>query len=544
MVDILLKRGWIALAGLGIFVATSSCTFTNPEKAPMLAGPKSPATKNITSFTPALSCMDDLFARYGIRSWVITSSGLPDQTGQIQAGTKEMMISAISRMSAKSHAFSFVDLDSTQIGGVEEVYRLIGERYDLGFQIPRYYIRGAVTQLDQGVTTDRVNAGMSIPEAALGLSADQLVSVVSMDVNVADMVTRQIMAGLNATNSISVVKTGRGADVDGVIDKLGLMFNLAMDRSEGPHQAVRTLIELSMIEVLGKLTKVPYWRCLDIPQTSPEAMREARKWYDTMSSEELVALIQDALVRGGYLGGSASGKLDGMTRDAIGRYEAEHNLIATGRITFELYYSLQSHDLIPPRHPEAFKHARVGGLLGGKAIPVERETKSVLGTAVKIDITTNRGDRPAYRVGDELWLKMRVYGDGAYVYCYYSDEMNQIARIFPNRFQPNGFLLPNQDYFVPNEESEFDIVMEEEGVSNSILCLASRREIGASLPPAYRVDDLTPLAVHDLSEVRQVFQDLDHSGLVAKQIDIKVVPRSSLELLGSQQEPLEEERTE
>ena len=239
----------------------------NPERAGIIASPKTPPVKNITSFTPALQCMDNLFGAYGKRDIIITSAGIPDATGQIRAGTKDMMISAISKMSRKSKAFRFIDFDQNQTD-ILAVQQLIGVTNDI--LIPNYYIRGAITQLDAGVANDRVGGGIAIPQGAIGVNRDQLVSVVSMDLNMGDIVTRQIISGIQANNSIAIVRKGQGADFDGQIGKVGLFFNVSMDRSEGPHASVRTLLELSLIEVLGKLAQVPYWKCLEIPQTNPQ----------------------------------------------------------------------------------------------------------------------------------------------------------------------------------------------------------------------------------------------------------------------------------
>ena len=61
-----------------------------------------------------------------------------------------------------------------------------------------------------------------------------------------------------------------------MIGKAGLTFSVALDRSEGFHQAVRELVDLSTIEVLGKLMRVPYWECLSIEPTNPHFQAQAR----------------------------------------------------------------------------------------------------------------------------------------------------------------------------------------------------------------------------------------------------------------------------
>ena len=506
-----MRHNPIKIIGAAVLATIVAGCAANPERAGIIAAPKTPAVKNITSFTPALQCMDNLFGAYGKRDIIITSAGIPDATGQIRAGTKDMMISAISKMSRKSKAFRFIDFDQNQTD-ILAVQQLIGVTNDI--LIPNYYIRGAITQLDAGVANDRVGGGIAIPQGAIGVNRDQLVSVVSMDLNMGDIVTRQIISGIQATNSIAIVRKGQGADFDGQIGKVGLFFNVSMDRSEGPHASVRTLIELSLIEVLGKLTQVPYWKCLEIPQTNPQMMVQARDWYDTMNAKDRTLLIQRALIGGGYMGGTATGVIDRPTQTAISRYKAENDLVANGRIDFDLYYSLLGRNLVL-----ASLDPKAGTT--GSARPKQTVPKKVKLAPLNIKVTTNKGARPRVRVGEKLVLKVNL-NEGAHVYCYYQDAKKNVARIFPNRFAPDSYVSPTQPLTIPDEFSSFDIVMEQAGAKEQIDCLASRREIGIGLPRAFMVDDLTPIRGKTMKDVIAEYKRVDRLGLAHQQLSISV----------------------
>ena len=129
-----------------------------------------------------------------------------------------MFITAVSRMSAKSNAFRFVDYDPTQTD-VQVLSELVGLHDD--FVAPNYYVRGAITQLDSNVLQSSASAGVSIPGMDLAINGNQIVSVVSIDLNVGKLITRQILPGISASNSIAVVQSGKGADVGGFIGKAG-----------------------------------------------------------------------------------------------------------------------------------------------------------------------------------------------------------------------------------------------------------------------------------------------------------------------------------
>ena len=162
-----------------------------------------------------------------------------------------------------------------------------------------------------------------------------------MDLNVGKLTTRQILPGISASNSIAVVQSGKGADIGGLIGKAGISLSVSLDKSEGFHQAVRSLVELSTIEVLGKLTHVPYWECLRIEPTNPNFRAEAREWFDAMGESERQSFVRTALSRAGYLGGSGS---DAKLSSAMARYQAENDLVPNGRVDFDLYYRLLASD--------------------------------------------------------------------------------------------------------------------------------------------------------------------------------------------------------
>jgi hypothetical protein len=260
-----------------------------PETAHVAVNPQTAPVHTITSFDDSLRCMDDMFLARSIKDVYITSAGIPDDTGAITTGTKEMLITAVSEMSAKSNSFHFVDYDPTQID-VQVLSEMVG--LQKGFVAPSYYLRGAITQLDNSVLSSTAAAGISTQYLNLAVSKNQLVSIISLDLNLGKLVTRQIIGGMSASNSIAVVSSGKGADAGGVVGQgqgsAAITFTVALDKAEGFHQAVRTLIQLSTIEVLGKLTQVPYWQCLNIDRTNPAYRTQARDWYDSMSGPDRI----------------------------------------------------------------------------------------------------------------------------------------------------------------------------------------------------------------------------------------------------------------
>lgn len=491
------------LAATALMLLSSACASWEPETAYNTQQPATRPVQNITSFTPALDCMDNLLLSFGVKNVVITSAGIPDATSEVKAGTKDMLISAVSRMSVKSRAFAFVDFDQTQTD-VAQLQSLIG--FTDKFVAPSYYIRGAITQLDSGVISNSVGAGVAVSAVDIGVSKDLVVSVVSLDLNLGYLASRQIIPGISANNSVAVSRKGIGGDVGAKIGKAGVSFNLSMNKSEGMHSAVRSLIELSVIEIVGKLAQVPYWRCLSIEQTNPEMIAEARSWFEAMSQEDRIAFTQRALASKGYYSGAINGIYDRSTKAASARYQADHQLIADGRINFQLYQSLINQDLA----------------LGQKPVPAAEVATKLSGPMpLSLDLVSSRGKTPVYKVRDQLELNVTASQD-AFLYCYYRDELGKIARIFPNRFQPDSYAIAGKAVAIPSQKSNFDIILEKPGDSEEVICFASYKEVGLRLPDSLKTGDLVPLPVASIDELVSAYRQTDPAGLVSARLPIKV----------------------
>lgn len=500
--DIAKKKLGLAATGLTLLMLAGCAS--DPKEAIEIAKPKTLPATNLTNFSESLRCMDELLLSFGRRDIVVTSAGIPDATANVSAGTKDMLISAISRMSVKSGAFSFVDFDATQ-ADVHDLQSLIG--FTDEFVVPNYYIRGAITQLDEGVLDEAQAAAIGIPEVSVGASRDQTVSVLSLDLNIGNLVNRQIIPGASAHNSIAVARKGIAGDLAGSINKLGLSFDIVLNKGEGMHQAVRTLVELSTIEVLGKLAEVPYWRCLQIEQTNPAVIEEARDWFNEMGPEERVTFVQEALASEGYYDGAASGRHDTATKSAIGRYQSDNGLIADGRITFPLYQSLIHEDLSLGRQP---KSAPAGERTG----PVE-----IRPNPLRLMIGSSSGE--THPVNTALELTAATTED-AYLYCYYQDARKNVVRIFPNQFEPDPFVLAGRTVSIPGEVAGFDIVPDRRGSREKIACLASKAEVGLRLPPSLKTADLAPLPVDSIDQVVGTYRRLGGQSVVAERLDIAV----------------------
>ena len=476
-------------------------------RARVATAPKTPAVKTITNFTQALRCMDELFLANGKQGIVITSAGIPDATGKARAGDKEMMISALSKMTMKSGAFEFIDLTAGQ-SGEGDLAKLFELKGGNNTKIPDYYIRGAVTQLDDSAVRESKGFGVALPFLDLGYSKEQSFDVISMDMSVGDAATRRILPETNTSNTMIITKGGRSGEAGGKVVKMGLSFNKDLSRSEGVGATYRTLIELGLIEALGKFTRVPYWKCLDIESTNPELLDQVREWYDVASDKERILFIQRKLAGMSRFKGALDGVMSDDLKTAIAEYQAYVDLIADGRMNFDLYFSLkddiQNQLAALPVTPPAVQRVPSVPFVAPAPAPVSTVAEPSVTDPFKLSLTSDRGGNPSYKVGELLSMKMSLNKLG-FASCFYEDMGKNTARIFPNRFYRDSMV--NANFQIPLPTGGFKIKFDRSG-RERIACVGSDREllIPANLANA---SDLSPLPVRSVDEVIAQFKKIN-----------------------------------
>ena len=321
-----------------------ACDLTPATLAPVYAQPKTAPARNFTSFDGALRCMDRVLAAKKRKTTFISSTGIPDETRSINVAGDDMLINALNRMNRRSQAYIFLDQGLVRADGLIDL--LVVQREDP--PRPNFYIRGAISQLDRDVgTTDidiDVDDDILDDEDFLQVDTrnDTDLSVVSVDLHLVRYPSRQIVPGASVSNSMVVRERRFGLDSFGLIDVTGLEFDLQINRIESNGQAVRNLIEVSAIELIGRHSGVPFWHCLSEENTDAQKNSFAEQQFHSQGSPNLVLEAQKTLAMMNKYSGKATGKLDRPTRPAIAAFQAEENLLVNGTVDFDTFERLRT----------------------------------------------------------------------------------------------------------------------------------------------------------------------------------------------------------
>lgn len=488
------------------------------------ATPKAAPQRAITNFSHALSCMDDMFVRYNISNLLLGAQDLPDSTEAVVAGAKDMLITALSKMSLKSNAVRFVALGSD----LEDITRFHEFHANKNFQSPDFFIRGGVVQADQSVVEKQVSGGLAVADRfSLEGSTDRIASIIALDMNVGVVSSLQIIPGISSSNSIAVARTGKGIDATGQVRKLGAIFNFSYTENEGLHHALRSLIELGTIELMGKLTQVPYWECLDIETTNSFVQIQIREWFEALTEEELRVFVQAKLRSMELYNGEVDGQDYAALRTAIAQYKKGQSLIADSKLDYMLYYKLLAdktpidEDFMPLIVREYVDDSFEGPEDDYPKTVTVAQTVGLPDTAVTpLDFTMamDRGVQAVYSAGESGKIVISPSID-AHMACFYEPEPGQIVKVFPNDFQPDGFVAANATITVPATD-DFSIRFENGNVYEKFLCLGSYSDLSGNITEELRVKNLEPI---DLPRLGSIYQRE-----ITTLADISTIYRSSM----------------
>jgi hypothetical protein len=204
--------------------------------------------------------MDQMLRSSQLPTTLITSKQIPDFSSRVAVATKDMIITSLSQMSRLSNAFRFVDyeVDIARQDTVQNLTTLMLNSNQVQLQRPALYLSGAIAFVDQNVINNRFDIGASGTRFDAAYSQNRNASIIGLEMHLGDFRTRTLIPGMDSANEIIVGNGGQGLDLAGRIKDYGVQFNVGRDYAQGAGAAVRTLVELATIELIGKWARVPY----------------------------------------------------------------------------------------------------------------------------------------------------------------------------------------------------------------------------------------------------------------------------------------------
>ena len=112
-------------------------------------GPKSSPYRNVSNFTGAVRCMDNLMGDYGVKGISVLVEDLDDSTKKVSVGTRDMLLNTMSEMTRRSRAIKFISYGGDQKNIVS--FMAAADVKSAFTTVPQYDIRGSISQYDDNV---------------------------------------------------------------------------------------------------------------------------------------------------------------------------------------------------------------------------------------------------------------------------------------------------------------------------------------------------------------------------------------------------------
>lgn len=475
--------------------------------APSSDRPSVRPVRAMSSFSDSLQCMDQLMREAQVPTTLITSKQIPDFSTRAPVATKEMIVTALLQMSRVSNVFRYVDyeVDLVRQDTVQNLTNILLNNNQVQLQRPALYFSGAISYVDQNVLNNRGNVGTSASRLETGYSKNRNATVVALELHLGDFRTRTLIPGMDSANEVIIGNGGEGLDLAGRIGEYGWQFNVGKDYAQGSGAAVRTLVELAVIELAGKWARVPYWQCLTMEQTHPNFQRQLRDWYDEGAEGVHQGLVKQSLLSKGYLRKNLASDENptAVFRAAIAKFQADQGMVVTGVVDFVTYeralrdfVSLdEKGNLVRYGWRSTQSDPTLMAWDDATPLPSSRKAYGMASVprTLNLQIENVMNGRSQFEVGEQVFISATV-SRNAYVACYLSNASGSVIRLLPNAMA-RAYVSANQairlpDWMTPNP----GYVIETAGPgTEAVMCVATDDDVSAQLAPVLSMPPFTPL---------------------------------------------------
>lgn len=319
--------------------ALVGCTAIAP-KPEQLQLPSEPPAMSESAFREALS-------RLGIQSEIYSSKLLKIQCREVDDDTGT---SYHSEGEIPKNITVMVNSALNAIGG-RVVYIPYWPDYFAGLQISGYPARnrklvpdvvlaGGITQFDRGLTTvdQRRNLDLETKEIddapdwfagnTIGLDYSQgdkwSKAKIAVDFNLISFEAQCGIPKMQASNGINVYKGVKEGELGFTLFGPTIGLRGSVKKVQGRHEAVRYLVQFSVIQLVGRYLDLPYWQLLDGVEPDPVVMATLRTNYQRKDRADQILWLKRLLWLHGHPV-AVNDTLDPETRAALAKIDPTYD---------------------------------------------------------------------------------------------------------------------------------------------------------------------------------------------------------------------------
>jgi len=466
----------------------------------------------VTSYSDALEQLGLMTEVYGSSVLKVQSQSIGDDTGasgstggEIQRDITNIVKSTLNSIGGR---VIFVPYDPAYVQNQQN------SGFKFNMYAPDVVISGGITAFDRGLNTHGAgtdaDAGFSPGGALISKLPSSSVEVnysdfaksskasISLDFIMTDFSTQMALQKMSVSNKMTVYKAMANKELG--LSLFGLNYgNKGSDKKvQGRHEAIRLLVQVSMIQLLGRNMLIPYWRLLG-HDARPDryVVSQIRKSFYSSANKDRISMMQKWLILHGYAL-KISGSLDSQTVRAIkdfeSKYASKYTAVASRgvRINREqsnpvnvdnytnLYLNIPVNDKVAGIRAQLEKgtynpalHTSKPAL--SKRVDTPKLTEDLINASgpLSVKVWTNKS---SYNTGESISIYLR--GNRTfYAKLLYKDASGQNIQLLPNPYHTSDRIEGGVTYEFPSAEDEFTLDVSPPFGTEQIVLYASEQPL-------------------------------------------------------------------
>jgi len=345
-----------------------------------------------------------------------------------------------------------------------------------GKKLPDIVISGGITEFDRGLVTKGESSNIAMEmgkEYGVDFSdkVKSSLASITLDFNLIDFKTQAGIPKMQAINSVKVHKGTREDNLAFTIKGATFGAQGEIKKVEGRHAAVRLIVQMSMLQILGRYQKLPYWTLVPNMERDSVVVDAVLKEFYSMESSKKISKIQEYLVLSGYGEVSVNGQMDAPTTSALSDFAKNHQMQSAG-VDENTYLKL--FESVPIRAQTLSSRQNLNNRI---TPPVQLTAIAELG---HISLTTAK---TSYRIGEEMAVSFSLVGVNKpmHVTLVVVNSKGEVSMLYPNPYQTDTVLQPNSTISIPpNRGKVFTIKAGSPIGTDKIHAIASEEELSLS----------------------------------------------------------------
>ena len=314
-----MKRSLLLLSSVVATIILTGCNNPGGMITPKVElAENSPVEEKISKYTDALENLNEIMEVYresGISLAVMPVENKTSAIGKLPNDITIMVKSALNEIGDKVHVFQYSD-------------QVLNDVKNL------YLVEGAITEFD---TTNKTKRGFNVGvhggkgrgeyDSDGSSDADDSISNMTIDFNMIDAATGAYVPQVHTSNSIKIVKKSASSDFGFSILGSGFGLSASASKAQGVHSAIRLLVDLSMVELIGKLREYPYWVAVSGGKVNQRLLRRMKRNFSRFPEEakaiyitHLLSIIDPSIK-------PQQKKIDAKTKQAIINYKTKYGIM-------------------------------------------------------------------------------------------------------------------------------------------------------------------------------------------------------------------------